>query len=91
MKTSKEKPVQYFTKEYLARCAGTSTDNIIQFLDDYCTLVAEEHEKCQLISLKIEPSLLKTFKMKANLEGIPYQTLIKKLMKEWLINGGSST
>jgi serine/threonine-protein kinase len=34
--------------------------------------------------VKIEPSLLNAFKRKANLENIPYQTLIKKLMRDWL-------
>jgi predicted DNA binding CopG/RHH family protein len=30
------------------------------------------------------PSLLSAFKQKAKLEGIPYQTKIKQLMREWL-------
>lgn len=41
-------------------------------------------EKCRLISMKIEPSLLAAFKKKAELEGIPYQKKIKELMKNWL-------
>lgn len=81
-----KKTVQYHTKEYLERCKKLSKDEILQFLEDYQTLVAKEPvEKCQLISLKIEPSLLNAFKQKARIEGIPYQTMIKKLMREWLL------
>lgn len=79
-----KKAVQHFTKEYLERCSGMTPDQIIEFLENYRRLVSNVPEKCQLISLKIEPSLLKAFKHKAKLNGIPYQTLIKKLMREWL-------
>ncbi len=78
------KPIQYFTKEYLERCKGMTPEQIIEFLENYRMLVSHVPEKSQLISLKIEPSLLKAFKRKAELEGTPYQTQIKKLMKEWL-------
>lgn len=81
-----KRPVQYFTKEYLERCKGMTPDQIIEFLENYRLLVSEVPEKCQLISLKIEPSLLNAFKRKANLENIPYQTMIKKLMRNWLKN-----
>ena len=78
------KTVQYFTKEYLKRCQGITPDQIIEYLENYRMLLSKTPEKSQLISLKIEPSLLKSFKYKAELEGIAYQTQIKKLMKEWL-------
>ena len=81
-----KKTVQYFTKDYLKQCAEMSPEQIIEFLENYRMLVASIPEKCQLISLKIEPSLLKAFKHRASLEGIPYQRQIKKLMKEWLLN-----
>ena len=79
-----KKTIQYFTKEYLERCEGMTPDQIIDFLENYRTLISHVPEKCQLISIKIEPSLLKAFKYKASLKGIPYQTQIKKLMRDWL-------
>jgi predicted DNA binding CopG/RHH family protein len=79
-----KKTVQYFSKDYLERCRGMTPDQILEFLENYRLLVGSKPEKCQLISLKIEPSLLKAFKNKASLEGLPYQTQIKKLMREWL-------
>lgn len=80
-----KKTTQYFSKEYLERCRGLSHDQIIEFLENYRNLVLKKPEKCQLISLKIEPSLLKAFKQKAALNGCHYQTKIKELMREWLI------
>ena len=79
-----KKGIQYFSKEYLERCKEMSPEQIIEFLENYRALVSEKSEKCQLISMKIEPSLLKAFQYKAKLENIPYQTLIKKLMRDWL-------
>lgn len=80
------KIIQYFTKEYLQRCQGMTSDQIIEFLENYRMLFSTISEKSQLISLKIEPSLLRAFKRRSELEGIPYQTQIKKLMKKWLQN-----
>jgi len=79
-----KKSVQYFTKEYIKRCSKLTPDQILEFLENYKKIVGKVPEKCQLISLKIEPSLLKGFKQKALLEGIPYQTKIKQLMREWM-------
>lgn len=80
----KKRPVQYFSKEYIERCKELSPDQILQFLEDFRNLHSNIIEKCQLISMKIEPSLLRAFKQKCQLLDIPYQKQIKKLMKEWL-------
>lgn len=80
----KERPIQYFNQEYLERCKELTPDQILQFLEDFRTLHSEIAEKCQLISMKIEPSLLHAFKTKCEMLGVPYQTQIKKLMKQWL-------
>lgn len=79
-----KKTLQYFTQEYLQRCADLTPEQIIEFLENYRLLVAKIPEKCQLISLKIEPSLLNAFKQKACLEGIHYQTKVKQLMRDWI-------
>ena len=79
-----KKTIQYFSKEYIERCRELTTEEILQFLEDYQNLVTKVPEKCQLISLKIEPSLLRAFKLKAKMEGEHYQTKIKQLMREWI-------
>lgn len=80
----KEKPVQYYDPEYVERCKNLSIDEILEFLENFRKLAGKEEEKCRLISLKIEPTLLNAFKFKADKAGVPYQTQIKKLMREWL-------
>lgn len=80
-----QKPIQYFNKEYVERCRELTPDQILEFLENFRVLSSEVPEKCQLISLKIEPSLLEAFKIKSKLSGVAYQTQIKKLMKEWLL------
>lgn len=79
-----KKPIQYFTPEYLEHCKAMTPEQILEFEENFRQLMAQKQEKCQLISLKIEPALLEAFKAKAAFCQIPYQTQIKQLMKEWL-------
>ena len=84
------RPVQYFSDEYIERCKDLSTEEILQFIDDFQKLHTQNHpikkEKSKLISLKVEPYLLNTFKLQCETQGLKYQTQIKQLMKEWLLN-----
>lgn len=79
-----KKTLQFFSEEYLERCKGMTPDQIIEFLENYRMLFSKPAKKSQLISLKIDPSLLRAFRDKAKLFGVPYQTQIKKLMMGWL-------
>ena len=79
-----KKAVQYFNKEALERTKGMKPEQIIEFLENYRKLMSKPPEKCRLISMKIEPSLLTGFKKKAGERGIPYQTQIKALMRDWI-------
>lgn len=79
------KPVQYFSTEYLERCASMKSEQILQFLEDFRLLHFDaKSQRTKLISMKIPENLLQAFKAKAKLHGIPYQTQIKRLMEEWL-------
>jgi uncharacterized protein (DUF4415 family) len=79
-----KKTLQIFDKEYLKRCKGMTPDQVVEFLENYRKLLSQVPEKSKLISLKIEPSLLQAFRRKSELMGMPYQTQIKKLMREWV-------
>jgi len=79
-----EKPVQFFDDDYLDRCKSMTSDQIIDFLENFRKLMGQLSEKCKLISIKVQPSLLDAFKTKAMLKGVPYQRQIKKLMKDWI-------
>lgn len=80
-----QKPVQYFSDEYLERCRDLSPTDIARFLDQFQKIAyAGRKTKSKLISMKVSEDLLSAFKFKARLEGKPYQTLIKELMLKWL-------
>ena len=80
------KPVQYFSDEYLEQCRQMTPEQIIQFLDDFRQLHgAKASTRSKLISIKVPENLLGAFKAKAAHTGIPYQTQIKTLMREWVL------
>lgn len=81
-----KKALQKFSDEYLENCKKLDPISIIKFLEDFRTLHLKEltPKKSKLISMKVPENLLSTFKVKAKLTGIPYQSQIKKLMEEWL-------
>jgi predicted DNA binding CopG/RHH family protein len=79
------KSLQYFSKEYLERCASMKPEQILQFLEDFRNLHSyDKSQSTKLISIKVQENLLQAFKAKARLHGVPYQTQIKRLMEEWM-------
>ncbi len=81
------KALQKFSDEYLARCKDLSIEERLDFIENFRLMHSEIHAPSKLISLKVSEPLLNSFKQKAKLEGLAYQTQIKKLMKDWLIKG----
>ena len=81
-----ERPVQYFTDEYLERCKDLSPTEIVRYLDQFRLIAyAGRKTKSKLISMKVPEDLLEVFKTKARLEGRPYQSIIKELMTNWVL------
>lgn len=80
--STNQRPIQYFSDEYLERCKGMSIEQILQALDDFrrTPMLLPLQEKSKLISIRIQPSLLAAFKAKARQEGVSYQKKIKDLM-----------
>ncbi len=77
------RPVQYFTSEYLARCRGLSAEEILEFLESF-RLMQAPRPGSRLISMKVPEDLLNAFRHRCRLEDTPYQTQIKRLMRQWL-------
>jgi len=79
------KVVQYFSEEYLDRCRQMTSEQIVRFLEDF-RLIHKPVRKSEtrLISIKIETDLLEVFKTQSRLDGVPYQTRIKQIMRDWL-------
>lgn len=84
------KALQRFSDEYLERCGELSPDQILQFLEDFRQLHASRPLPSKLISLKVPVDLLRAFRAKAEMQGTPYQTQIKALMKSWVLEPGDS-
>lgn len=83
------KAVQYFSDEYLEQCRQMTPGQILQFLDEFRQLHgADKRSRSKLISIKVPENLLGAFRTRAELEGVPYQTQIKVLMKEWVTQTG---
>lgn len=83
------KVVQKFSDDYLQRCREMSKDDIAKFLEDFRRLHGARKSGSRLISIKVPEDLLEAFKAKARLEGTPYQTQIKELMRNWLNRSSS--
>jgi predicted DNA binding CopG/RHH family protein len=79
------KAVQYFSDEYLEQCKKMTPEQIVRFLDDFRQLQGVQPEsRSKLISLKVPEDLLRAFRARCDMEGVKYQTQIKKLMSSWL-------
>ena len=79
------KPVQYFSDEYLDLCRKMPVADRLRFLEDFRKLQDRRPSpKSRLISLRIDEALLALFKEKAKAEGLPYQTLLKRLIRDYL-------
>lgn len=58
---------------------------IVQFLENFQLLADPRNQSpSKLISIKIPEPLLAAFRFKATRMNIPYQTMIKRLMEQWL-------
>lgn len=82
------KPVQLFSNEYVDRCAEMTPLQIARFLDDFRKVhapISEHKTSSKLISMRVPEDLLFAFKTQAQLQGRPYQAVIKELMRKWLI------
>ncbi len=92
------KALQKFSDEYLEQCREMSTEQIVRFLDDFRRLhgaknhtqphaisVQKSTSPSKLISMKVPEDLLFVFRTKAAMTDTPYQTQIKKLMLQWVV------
>ena len=84
------RPVQYFTKDYIDQCKKMSLLEIVEKIDQQQQFFwkmhqEKNHDESILISLKIPKNLLKKFRALSDQKNIKYQTQIKVLMQEWLL------
>ena len=84
MKKAPRRPVQFFSDEYLERCRAMKPAEVLEFLEGFRLLHGRVPSKSRLISLKVPENLLEAFRTRCRLEGVRYQTRIKRLMSDWL-------
>jgi uncharacterized protein (DUF4415 family) len=80
--------IQYFSDEYLERCKGMTPTDIVKFLDEFRLIAAGAVDQGtqKLISIRIPEGLLRSFRAKCGLDGRRYQSKIKELMRDWLLD-----
>ncbi|MBP9837643.1 MAG: hypothetical protein KBC84_02915 [Proteobacteria bacterium] len=78
------KTLQIFSDEALENSKRLTPTEVAQFLEEYRLMHENVELKSKLISIRIPECLLEAFKLKCKTTNIPYQAMIKKLMKEWL-------
>jgi predicted DNA binding CopG/RHH family protein len=83
-KNKTKKALQIHSEESLAMGRSLSATEISRFVEDFRSLHSLVGAKTKLISLKVPEPLLRAFRLKAEAQGLRYQTQIKKLMEEWL-------
>ena len=85
MSEAPNRPVQFFSDEYLARCRAMKPEEVLEFLESFRQLSQRTGHTSRPISLKVPQDLLDAFRAKCRLEGVRYQTQIKRLMSDWLM------
>ncbi|MDH4276299.1 MAG: hypothetical protein OEW08_14800 [Gammaproteobacteria bacterium] len=81
-----ERPVQYFSDEYLEQWRTATPLQIAEFLEAF-RLMQGKPSATKLISIKIPEALLDAFRAKCDSVGAKYQTQIKALMQGWVEGG----
>ena len=76
--------MQFFSDEYLEQCRAMKPAEVLDFLESFRLLHGRAPSGSRLISLKVPEHLLKVFRGRCRLEGVRYQTQIKRLMSDWL-------
>ncbi len=84
------RPVQYFTEEYIAQCKKMSLEEIVDKISEQQQFfwqihLAKNFNESVLISLKVPKNLLQKFRKKCESTDLKYQTQIKNLMIDWLL------
>ena len=83
--SKKNRPVQFASKSQIVAIVVEDVTPIVEFLEQFRILADPRAQyKSKLISIKIPEPLLAAFRYKADHDGVPYQTMIKRLMLEWL-------
>jgi len=83
-KTRGSRPVQKFSEERLTLDQNITPEQALAFVHEFQRLVAGDEGPRKLISLRVPERLLQQFRAQAERRGVPYQTQLVALMRDWL-------
>lgn len=81
------KALQHFSEEQLRHGRSMTPEQVLQFLEDFAQLHAAREAGAggsTQVNIRVPRALLRAFRARAAAAGVPYQTLIKRLMEEWV-------
>jgi predicted DNA binding CopG/RHH family protein len=82
----KKKAIQRLTKEQIEWGLSLSIEERLKFANNFMLLAHNSSDaKSKPISIKIPEDLLRLFRAKCASQKLTYQTQIKELMKQWLL------
>lgn len=84
-KGNKSRPIQHAKSRQDLPGPQEDVGHIVEFLEMFRDLTdPRAQHPLKLISIRVPEPLLAAFRFKAERTGVPYQTMIKRLMMEWL-------
>lgn len=84
-KSTKARPLQHAKSRQDLLGPQEDVTHIVEFLEMFRDLTDSRAQyPLKLISIRVPKPLLAAFRFKAEQTGVPYQTMIKRLMMEWL-------
>ena len=83
--TIRKKPIQMAQEAQIVAPDPLDVTAAVEFLEAFRQLAdPRAQSSSKLISIKIPEPLLAAFRFKAEKQGVRYQTMIKKLMFDWI-------
>ena len=77
------KAVQYFTEEYLEQCRGASPEAVLEYLENFRLMLAQESDE-DCLKLDLPASLIHRLRIKCGQEGGDASAIVEALIEAWL-------
>ncbi len=88
--TNDEQPkraVQFLDDQQLAHAQTLTKAQVLEFLEDFRLLFAAplpQAGSSTAVSIRVPDDLRRAFRHKCDRDGVPYQSMVKTLMRRWL-------
>lgn len=72
------------TKQIHKRQKKLTPNQVLEFLDDFQSVVHGRDKKTKLISIRVPENILESFKVLTKEKNQKYQSIIIQLMRDWI-------